>query len=355
MATAERTSRITRWLVTVTSAASADLALAVTPAQGAGASVTLAARAAGSGCPAGTVVFAPQGSPAALAADPHAAVPAGFGQVADTHLFRRALAQHVRWLSTIDCQAQPNVPTNHVVPSSAALKTQGSFNWSGYEETKGAITQVAEGWTVPAVHLPAGQQIAVMSIWPGIGPGTSKNAQLLQAGTAQSLCSQANNCGLPKTTAWFEAYPQESQENITNLPVEPGQAMGVIVTWKPAKKQVLFDVCNFDLGSQGTCAEVRQTIAGAAGTGAEWILERSTLCEGSNCFFPSLAKFGSVSFNSAEVNQGGVKAAENVANVRINMFSCQQGNPQIDQTSPFVAPKRYRVSWLKPGVTKRCS
>jgi hypothetical protein len=328
----------------------------VPPAPGAVVGLARTPEQASSGCPAGTVVYHPVGSPAALAGSPESVVPRGFGPLAGDPLVRQALAEHVEWLPSLTCTQQPTSPVDHRLPpgspSSAeptgarGLARLQSGNWSGYQANVAGVRQVSAEWRLPTLATPPrADSSAVVSIWPGMGSGTSSRAQLAQAGSQELYLGNGTEFTI---IMWYEVYPQEDEFNV-NLSVKPGDLVGDVVAYDKGHHEVLFFIA--DLTSK-QAVEVTQAVSGSVGTGsAEWVAERTAACSTANsCVFPPLADFAKVKVSDARALVGGeARSAESIASDRINMFSC--GGRLLAETSPFTGPKKFTVTWKAFGTT----
>lgn len=324
----------------------------------AGAAATAVPQASNSGCPSGTVFYQPTRPAGVLASEPAVALPAGFSTLANAPVVKEAIAEHVAWLSSISCTLVPSSPIVRPLPSGdlgTATASPGaagggatrdisqleSTNWSGYlAKPAPSITSVNGRWKVPALLTPpsAGAQ-AVMTVFPGMGQGTSSQNQLAQAGLEENYV----NGGAEYTgTMWIEIYPQEAQVNVDNLPITPGDSVGVTVGYNGLTHTAAFLLVNF---TEGQAVEGTQTVNGAVGTkSAEWIVERPAVCSGSSCAITPLAAFGSVKFNHAEaLSRSTILPASSLATTRINMFSCNRA--LLAKTALFSSPTAFKITW----------
>src|SRR5262249_45542932 len=139
-----------------------------------------------------------------------------------------------------------------LVPA-AILST--STNWSGYAVTagRGAVTDVAGQWVVPAV---SGSGTAYSSAWVGIDGFNSPTVE--QIGTDSDLVN-----GTPQYYAWYEMYPSGS----INLPltIHAGDTMSADVSYAASK----FTLSITDV-TTGKSFTTTQTAPSAQRSSAEW-------------------------------------------------------------------------------------
>ena len=250
---------------------------------------------AGTGCPSTMKVWQPQasGSGATAATKAESLIPAQLTRsravAVDNPVLRRIAASPVHWLTKLDCHVTPftqrpprSTPRSATItPASVASSCATlscSPNWSGYVVpfTDDGFTYFDDAsmeWSVPAVDEP-GNLTAASSIWPGIGGGTGSDDQLVQAGTQSDEIYDFDGLINEKQIfPWIEIYPQESEIEISNLPISAGTQMLVDVEYEPGSTNTaLFIMCAGD-----TCGEATQTIDGTSGGQVEWIAERPTL------------------------------------------------------------------------------
>jgi hypothetical protein len=227
------------------------------------------------GCGMALKVFTPT-SDSATARDFAAA---GMGIPGSDHLLRTALKSHVRWLPTVSCRARPDRTRQMPSRTSIAPNTVGptSTNWSGYTAQVNDVSLAEAQWTVPSVAAGGpGSTTATSSIWPGIGDGISGSDELIQAGTEQDeVCTDvANECSYsPNYYFWLEMFPAESQQEVTNLAVGPGDQVGVDAGYDPElSTSANFLICNF---TKEMCVAGGQESPAAPHPDVEWITERT--------------------------------------------------------------------------------
>ncbi|MDR6972920.1 G1 family glutamic endopeptidase [Leifsonia shinshuensis] len=207
------------------------------------------------------------------------------GLSTDTPLFKEAAARHVHWLSTITCKAHAR-PHPTLEPASAGAQT---LNWSGYVTTTGFTPNyVQAAWTEPSVSLPSGTNSAESVIWPGLG-GYCDQCQLIQDGTLQ-FDQASGSSYLQQDYFWFEVFPQEQMQLVTNLIPNPGDSLATTVSW--SNSTASFALCDY---TQNTCLTGTQSSPAPTGS-AEWVVERPTLASGG---YPALPNFGNVTISQA--------------------------------------------------------
>jgi hypothetical protein len=176
---------------------------------------------------------------------------------------------------------QPDTTT----PSSAAIATDTSTNWSGYAATGGTFTSVTGTWTVPTV---ATTTTGADATWVGIGG--INTTDLIQAGTEATVSGGEVAYG-----AWIEMLPAASRP--ISLTVNPGDSVTVTITQK-SDLDWLIDMRNNTTGGRyNTTVQYRSSRASA-----EWVQEAPSL---GRSIVP-LDDFGSVKFTGASATRDGV-------------------------------------------------
>ena len=243
-------------------------------------------------------------------------------------------------------------PGKPVRKKSPAVSNATSANWSGYETgEKGGYLAAALEWVVPTVSAVSAETHS--SIWPGIGTGNSTSDSLVQAGTAQSAVCNAASC-TTEYHPWLEIYPQESEQEITNLTVSPGDYVGVVVEYDPLSAQAYFEVDNYTTG-YGIYAY--QYVTGdvvGSGTQAEWIVERPTYCL-ITCQMSKLPNFGTATLGYAQAVYGSTWDDDNLAwsavsaltPNSISMYSCS--GTLMAQPSAISSSMNFNVVWKNYG------
>lgn len=212
---------------------------------------------------------------------------AALGERGTNTVLAEAARHNVRWLSSVTCKSRSYRPA--ALRGSNQVKSTGGpyLNWSGYvADTTYSPNYVQGFWTEPDAALPAGVNSAVSSIWPGLG-GDGKTAQLVQDGTVQLL----NGSGSSYTEQhyfWFEVWPQEGMQEISNLIPNAGDQVAADTSWFNGTAN--FALCDY---TQGQCVTGSQS-SPAPTDSAEWIVERPTLDSG----YAPLPNFGTVTFSN---------------------------------------------------------
>jgi hypothetical protein len=188
-----------------------------------------------------------------------------------------------------------------LVPS-AVLST--STNWSGYAVStgRGAVTDVAGQWVVPAA---TGTGTAYSSAWVGIDGFNSPTVE--QIGTDSDVVN-----GTPQYYAWYEMYPSGS----VNLPltIHAGDTISADVSYASGK----FTLSISDV-TTGKSYTTTQTAPAARRSSAEWVMEAPSSFFG---VLP-LANFGKATFSGAHATVGGTTGAIDAAwsNTQLNQIN----------------------------------
>lgn len=268
--------------------------------------------------------------------------------------------RHVRWLSSLRCRSVPDRPTGpsrqevHLGSTpSDHFANDMSANWSGYQTNRSSIVGATSDWNVPAVREPSNKTV-VSSIWPGIGTGNSKTDSLIQAGSEQDGACELG-CTTHKTSYyyWIEIYPQESEQQITNLSAHPGDNVQTTVGYKASTHTATFVVCD---NTQGICAQGSQPIqsGGSSGSYAEWILERTEAC-GVHCNYPSLNDFGTETMKTNQASIGSTAySVRQLGPTGIDMWNCAKSQ-QLDRTGAIDSSDlNFPITWLNYGPSELC-
>jgi len=172
------------------------------------------------------------------------------------------------------------------------LKEGTSLNWAGYavqtsltKPMNGAVTDVQGTWIVPAVICSATNSYS--SFWIGIDGYSSNTVE--QIGT-DSDCSS----GKAVYYAWYEMYPKYPV-NLA-MAITPGHTMSAEVKFLGSGN---FQLTITDLTTGATFLTTQKSPS-AKRSSAEWIAEAPW----SGGVLP-LAKFGTVSFTSAQATLNG--------------------------------------------------
>jgi hypothetical protein len=255
---------------------------------------------AGPGCPSAMRAWVPVAT-ALASGNPQEVAPGSLSPQAraefGAQVLRILAGHHVRWLGSTGCggvNARTATATRGASSQAAASSAQcpsgtsGSIsskptqNWSGFESDAQSFTGASMTWTVPTPGPSTAP--ALMSIWPGIGSGSSSGDQLIQAGTEQGVGSSP--------LAWIEVVPQlPLQCTVNGMTVSTGDNFAVNVGWDASTSTAAFLLADY---SSGVVKEITTPVSGSSGSSAEWIVERTESCANSACtpgIFPHLLDF----------------------------------------------------------------
>jgi hypothetical protein len=137
---------------------------------------------------------------------------------------------------------------------------------------------------------------------------------------------------------WFEIFPDEFVERITNLAARVGDTVSATVSYSGGV--ATFVVCNRTLRR---CVNVRQRPSIAPSADAEWIVERPTV----NGVLPQLANFGTVTFGKPTFTVSRTTRGANVGST-IDMVSCRHA-PMAHTNSYSTRSSSFTVSWSGYG------
>lgn len=160
------------------------------------------------------------------------ATPSDFGP-ARGPVVERAFAQHAQWVTTMTCRAEPK----RVQPKRHPYMTTTSPNYAGYVTYTNAPWNAQAMWTVPFVSS-NGYDPADSAIWPGMG-GWTGSGELIQDGSSQNV--SASN--IPDIFFWFELFPLESSQRITNMSPHSGDSVGASATY--SRGTAYFTICDY--------------------------------------------------------------------------------------------------------------
>jgi hypothetical protein len=178
-----------------------------------------------------------------------------------------------------------------------------TMNWSGYAVVDGANpfqsgTTVYGEWVVPVAQQAAGSCTGAWSYssaWVGIDGFTSSD--VLQAGIeVDALCS--NNSTMAFYSAWYEWYP-DVETRITNLPIAPGNIIGVEV-WNTSPTQGNAYIVNYTTQQSVSLAFNAPAGTSLVGDSVEWIVERPEV----NGSFADLTHYVAEPFNFCHAAAG---------------------------------------------------
>ena len=177
-------------------------------------------------------------------------------------------------------QTQPDTTT----PSSAAISSDTSTNWSGYAASGGTFTSVTGTWNVPNV---ATSTSGADATWVGIGGVNSTD--LIQAGTEATVSG-----GEVAYNAWIEMLPAASRP--VSLSVNPGDSVTVSITQKGTLDWLIEMKNNTTGGRYSTTVQYRSTR-----NSAEWVQEAPSVGRG----VVPLDDFGTLTITGASATKDG--------------------------------------------------
>lgn len=178
-----------------------------------------------------------------------------------------------------------------------------TMNWSGYAVVDGANpfqsgTTVYGEWVVPVAQQAAGTCTGAWSYssqWVGIDGFTSSD--VLQAGIeVDALCSRGSTTAF--YSAWYEWYP-DVETRITNLPIAPGNIIGVEV-WNSGPSQGNAYIVNYTTQQSVSLAFNAPAGTRLIGDSVEWIVERPEV----NGSFAALTHYVAEPFNFCHAAAG---------------------------------------------------
>jgi len=235
--------------------------------------------------------------------------------------FAKVTAHPIKWQSDIHCV--PGVLAGGATSApalaretSSATQPSGyppcfvhqeiSYNWSGNVNCNDVFTDVEGEWFVPTVVSPS-SLTAVSSIWVGMGTGLYTTDALIQAGTEQDNAERCfGACDTTSYYSWFQVPPYNAHQNVTNLPVSPGDEFYVHAIFSAKTRVAGFHMVNV---TKGIGINVGETLTDQQyyPIQAEYIVERTEVCGGnigSSCSYPSLMNFGQETIFDAQAARG---------------------------------------------------
>jgi hypothetical protein len=100
----------------------------------------------------------------------------------------------------------------------ASTQMGASPNWTGFQSNGGGpYNDASTEWTIPS-SFPTPPGDTYESSWAGIGSGASDSNGLFQAGTETNV----NTSDGVSNYAWWEFYPENREQKITNFPIRSG-------------------------------------------------------------------------------------------------------------------------------------
>ena len=241
--------------------------------------------------------------------------------------FNGMAARKVTWLSSLDCTAMPT----------SSVSAQWSHNWSGYvisPTTNYGLLGMA--WSVPATSGTIGADSAV---WAGQG-GFNGNGDLPQAGTESDRVLGSTNA-----YAWWEIWPDNSQQKINNFTIKVGDSVSELISVNP-DRTVEFNICDIFTNK---CVAIYKTAAKTIGGSAEWVVERPTV----SGKFTQLANFGSVTTSSDSFTTNG-KNYYPSNGLPYDMRACNN-TTILDSVGPYSSTfQQFSVTWKAYGTVEHC-
>ena len=178
-----------------------------------------------------------------------------------------------------------------------------TMNWSGYavvdpQNPFQSGTTVYGEWVVPVAQQAAGTCSGTWdysSEWVGIDGFTSSD--VLQSGIeVDAFC--ANGSTMAFYSAWYEWYP-DVETRITNLPIAPGNIIGVEV-WNTGPTQGNAYIVNYTTQQSVSLAFNAPAGTSLVGDSVEWIVERPQV----NGSFAALTHYVAEPFNFCHAAAG---------------------------------------------------
>jgi hypothetical protein len=313
-------------------------------AAGAGSQSPSVSRHQVNGCGRTMTLYTPQ--------TPGAGLPASaLGLPRGPHTIMAVAAQrHVRWLTTLRCRARPM--RHRFLPAGPHNAAGSSNNWSGYEDTTPGTPNYAQAfWTMPQLGGPnSATATDYSSVWPGIGDGNG--GELIQDGSEQDVSCVVlhNTCQevVDSYYFWLETFPGENQEEVTNLVPNEGDSVAAAVYWS-SSTGAEFTLCDY---TQNTCVTGSQSSSAPDDT-AEWIVERTGICQNGYVSLPSLAPFGKVTITNGGFDETPQNSLEyTIGDGYPNAIDMYDVNgTQLDSTGGLSGGTSFSVTWDAYGAT----
>jgi hypothetical protein len=270
-------------------------------------------------------------------------------------------SRKVRWIS-IECRARPDHTPMEVAPSSTGtcqVYAPNSCNWSGWQGTDPASLSsepvIQSYMTVPpeapGTGLPSNNTYS--SFWPGLGSGTSKTTdELIQDGIEYDLICQYiggvcyhNNIYY----FWFEMYPDESEQEVTNFYPNPGDSTEALAYYNPSAKSGDFELCDW---TQNICGVAGQASPGPPNSKAEWIAERPDVG-----YLPYLTNYTTLPFTAAYIETASGSEVYSISAThptRIAMYTCNSGTVMSTAGNIATNGEAFTATWHSYGDNDKC-
>jgi hypothetical protein len=270
------------------------------------------------------------------------------GQTSSCYSFQAAPADDGEEVEAVFTNASGSATTADAVLTVLENSAAESTNWSGYAVTDPCGTStfddVSASWTVPSVSCTGVTTDQYSSAWVGIDGFSSSTVE--QDGTDSDCIGST-----PQYDAWYEMYGDADYHggaqvvlNSTSYPVSPGDEISASVT-------VSGDEWTLSLSDSRWNEPFTTTIdfAGASASSAEWIVERPETC--SNCAFPGLADFGTVTFTAAQAatEGGSLEPLTDYSATSLDIVN-NAGTSVLDEVdSPTDSEDSFAVTWQSAG------
>lgn len=180
-------------------------------------------------------------------------------------VYRAALAHSLHFICPVITASNETSVPQPEESATGTSTTVTSNNWAGFQHTTHYYNEAWAYWTVPSVSPATTGLNGYSVIWPGIGSGNGTGDELVQAGTKQ----YAYISGAHTYNFWYEIYPKQSLQNISNLSLNHGNSVYVDVWYRGTT--AYFYVVN---QTTGDYTNIQETFNGNTGFYAEWIVER---------------------------------------------------------------------------------
>jgi hypothetical protein len=274
----------------------------------------------------------------------------------------RVLAKNPTWLTSLQCTQK--YPRQH---ADDCIAEACSANWAGWQDfyagPNAKYNSVYMSYHQPPTPTSPTAYAESVSVWPGIGGGSSQSDQLVQAGT-EALAGPASD-GIGSyygAGPWYELFPYQWEQVLTNFPIYTGDAITVQVLWSGpnAGGTASFIICD---STTNYCAYPEETpLAPAAfqGQTSEWIVERPTTNYSWGKSYDRLLPFSSISINHASGTTLTSSGGQNSYTLDSNqpagptdMSNCAH-NQILATTSGLSSPGNISISYQSSGINEFC-
>lgn len=233
--------------------------------------------------------------------------------------------------------------------AAASVQMGGSANWTGFQSNGGGpYSDAYTEWTIPS-SFPTPPGNTYESSWAGIGSGASDSNALFQAGTETNV-----NTGDGVTNyAWWEFYPENTQQKLTNLSIRSGSHDYALVSHTGYGKGEA-EVCTEPPGqSSFTCTAIDVTWGTAYTIGSsqfECIAERTQVGDD----YPRLTDITGVQFYNCEGYTNSWQAIGNINRYYFWMAKTQTASqcrtaPWAAETGSIYNSDDFAINWYGYG------